>query len=129
MTFSCGFFNNDKIQCFHSLHYIFTTDLQKIEELSFPVLTIYQTYFKTIFKRIKGPKRNRNRYLHIEKSTQNPSLIASLVRHRDGKRIEFRDADNLRVTLRTYRPKVRPGCLAVAPKSLLFYNEVPGVTL
>ena len=50
------------------------------------------------------------------------------VHFRDGKKIEFRDADNLRLSLLTYKPKVKPGFLAVAPPSLLFYNEVPEAT-
>ena len=29
------------------------------------------------------------------------------------------------MTLLSYKPKVRPGCLAVAPPSLLFYEEIP----
>ena len=43
---------------------------------------------------------------------------------RDGKKIEFRDANNLRMILLTYKPPVRPGCLAVTPPSLLFYEEM-----
>ena len=59
-----------------------------------------------------------------------PILLECILVHRaflqfytDGKKIEFRDANNLRMTLLLYKPKVRPGCLSVAPPSLLFYEE------
>ena len=66
------------------------------------------------------------------KMSTNLNVFHSVLRehiYRDGRRIEFRDANNLRMTLLSYKPKVRPGCLAVAPPSLLFYEEIPSAEL